>query len=161
MTPLVRPEHIAELVSKANSLDARHALERLSASLAALTRLGAEVDRQCIANRLKAGEAVRKVQAPRFAQEMSNKASAEITKQVLRQVRRAPTASEAAKLLAERMRPDVEFLRQGTTDQRILTPSREAIQNELNATLAFQEQLLAFSRAFHREEDPGKGTREA
>lgn len=148
MSPLVKPEHIAELVSKEPRPDARLAIERLGKGLKALAELGADVDRQCFENRVKSGEAPAKVRAPRFAQEISSTAQVDITKLMLRRVRRASCASEAVMLLADRMQPDIEFLRQGAEDKRILEASRNAIRGELAATLSFQEQLRAFSRNF-------------
>ena len=150
MSPLVKPQHIAELLSKELRPDARLDIERLAKALDSLAELGANVDQQCFENRVKSGEAPKRVRAPKFAQEMSSKAQVEITNQVLRQVRRASCASEAATVLADRMQPDIEFLRQGAEDQRILEPSRTAIQGKLAATLFFQEQLRAFSRNYSR-----------
>ena len=145
MTPLVTPEHLAELASKAASEAERDAVSRLTIALADLVRLGARVDQDCVNNRIEAGEAPGKVKVPAFAQEMSSKAKAEINKQVMRKVRRAESVSAAAGLLADRMSHDIEFLRQGTTDPRMLPRSREVIEEELKATLAFRHQLLSLA----------------
>jgi hypothetical protein len=141
MTPVVTPEHLTELASKAVTEAEREAVSRLSISLADLVRLGARVDQDCVTNRIEAGEAPSKVKLPSFANEMSSKAKAEITKLLMRKVRRAESVAAAASLLAERMSHDIEFLRQGTTDPRVLQRNRGVIEEELKATLAFRQQL--------------------
>ena len=131
MPPLIRVEYLEAAMEKAADKAQVEELGALKLLVVALNTQEEFTLRQCVENRIAAGEKPKRIGAPRSIQSASEKAAEDIHKLELRKCRRARSASEIVESL-------LTLSRNATTFNRSLLS-----YFDLPANRALSESLLA------------------
>jgi hypothetical protein len=139
----IRPEYFDAAIEKAATSAEVEALLELRLLAVALDETEQMTQEQSIANRLAAGEALKRVGAPKSIASASERAANDIHKLESRKCHRAVSAAEIVTSMLQLLDNDIDFWRPAL--QKIELQSNRLLSEQLLATkLAFREKLSAF-----------------
>ncbi|WP_440224215.1 hypothetical protein ACQQ2N_03110 [Dokdonella sp. MW10] len=151
MEPLLRVEYFDAAIAIASVPDEAAELRELKDAAVALAEQEDATQRQCIDNRLRAGEKPRRVGAPSSVRSASQRAADEIHALEMRTCRRATSASEIVRSMLVLSLNDTTFnrpllvyidLAENKALAEALLDAKDAMQTRFEAFLARREATI-------------------